>query len=167
MEVGYPSELEPLLLPYSDGMSDICGNAPTMYANVPAEVIMDVVCKHCGLRSDTAKLPDLLLVYEAAAAVVANAVAYEKEAERDENGHSWAAAAVPPSTEESGVTSDGQRSPYAMEHMGAPPPPPPPMNTPTQQVRPTTIPGELTPPQELKQVEISPIERKNEDYYKF
>ena len=53
VEVGYPSETEPLLMPYSDGMSEICGSAPTMYANVPAEVIMNVVCKHCGLRSDS------------------------------------------------------------------------------------------------------------------
>ena len=147
-------------------MSDICGNAPSMYANVPTDVIMDVICKHCGLRSDSEKLPELLFEYEAAAAVVTNAVANEKEAERDENGMLWAAAAIPPTTDESSVTSDSRRSPYAMEHMGAPPPPPPPTNTPTQQVRSTTtplVPGELTPPQQLRQVEISPIERKNEN----
>ena len=129
-------------------------SASTMYANVPAEVIRDVVCKHYGLRSDSARLPELAET-EAAAAAVATTTVTEAKEERDENGSLWAAACVPPSsTEESSVTSDERRSPYSMTHMGAPPPPPPPI---------TPIPGEITPPQQLREVEISPIEIKKED----
>ena len=182
VEVGYPSEMEPLLMPYSDGMSEICGGAPSMYANVPAEVIMDVVCKHFGLRSDSAHLPKLALPgADAAAATGAEEKESETEEERDENGCKWAAAAVPPTTsDESSVTSDERRSPYSMEHMGAPPPPPPPISqllvmgspmsptsfmttmTEPQTTVPTTT-GELTPPQRLRQVEMSPIEKEDEN----
>ena len=182
VEVGYPSEMEPLLMPYSDGMSEICGGAPSMYANVPAEVIMDVVCKHFGLRSDSAHLPELMLPgADAAAATGAEEKESETEEERDENGCKWAAAAVPPTTsDESSVTSDERRSPYSMEHMGAPPPPPPPISqllvmgspmsptsfmttmTELQTTVPTTT-GELTPPQRLRQVEMSPIGKEDEN----
>ena len=69
---------------YSDGMSDICGGAPSMYANVPADVIMDVVSKHCGLRSDSARLPELVLPETTAAiAAMAEAKANEEEEERE------------------------------------------------------------------------------------
>ena len=128
----YPSETEPQLLPCSDGMSEICGSAPAMYANVPAEVIREVVNKHHGLRSDSVSLPELVTTGASAAAAAAattttaEAKASETEEERDENGCLWVAAAIPPTTtEESSVTSDDRLSPHSMAHMGAPPPPPP------------------------------------------
>ena len=187
VEVGYPSETEILLLPYSDGMSEICGSAPAMYANVPAEVIREVVNKHHGLRSDSVSLPELVTTGASAAAAAATTITAEAKAsetaeERDENGCLWAAAAIPPTTtEESSVTSDDRRSPYSMAHMGAPPPPPPatlppplamgspisPTSFMTARNAMTTImplmPGEMTPPLRLRQVEMSPIEKRDEN----
>ena len=89
-------------------MSEICGNAPTMYANVPAEVIVDVpvVIKHCGLRSDSAKLPELVWAEATVAAATTEEKVSDTEEERDENGCSWAASATPPITNEFSVTSD-------------------------------------------------------------
>ena len=155
VEVGCPSETEPMILPYSDGTSVIYGRVSTMYVNVPAEVIRDVVCKHYGLRSDSnARIPELVET-EAAAAASATTTVTEVKEERDERGSLWLATCVSPSsTEESNVMSDESHSPYSMTHMGESPPPPPPI---------TPIPGEITPPQQVREGEISPIERKKED----
>ena len=154
-----------------------------MYANVPAEVIMNVVCKHCGLRSDSVQLPALVVPEATAAEATAGEKESETDEERDENGCKWAAAAVPPTTDESSVMSDDRHSPCSMDHMGAPPPPPPPLpiNLPLAMGSPISptrfletmatmmppMPGEMTPPQQLRQVEMSPIEKKEENQYKF
>ena len=69
-------------------------------------------------------------------------------------GAKAAACLTPISTKKSNVMSDKRRSPYSMTHMGSPPPPPPSI---------TPITGEIPPPQQLREVEISPIERKKED----
>ena len=53
------------------------------------------------------------------------------------------------------VAVAGTGSPYSVMHLGAPPPPPPPMTTTTE-----TRVGELTPPPQLRNVEMSPIEKK-------
>ena len=42
-EVGYPSDVEPLLMPYAEDEKQPTG---TVYAYVPAQVIADVIAKH-------------------------------------------------------------------------------------------------------------------------
>ena len=151
VEVGYPSEWEDLLLPYTDNNTDrtpvICGAAPTLYVNVPPHVISTVIRKHAGLAHDSGRLPPMVDV--------------------DENGSMWAAAAVPPS--ESGESdteeeAEGYGSPSSAVHLGVPPPLPPPQpHGPPTPVTPTTTVnarvGELTPPQSLTDAGLSPIER--------
>ena len=156
VEVGYPSKKETLLLPWGDDASEAYDGPPTMYAHVPAAVVKTVVSRHGGLREDSGEMPALMTEEEKENEA--------EEEERDENGCLWAAAAVPPTTteEESSTTDDEHRSPYSMIHMGAPPPPPPPLpqtdNTPHTQQRT----GALTSPQQLRQLEMSPIETDEE-----
>ena len=45
-EVGFPSEVEPLLMPYAEDES--CPTA-TVYGWVPVQVIVDIVAKHGGI----------------------------------------------------------------------------------------------------------------------
>ena len=45
-EVGYPSEAEPLLMPY---VEDASRPTSTVYGYVPAHVIADVIAKHGGI----------------------------------------------------------------------------------------------------------------------
>ena len=61
VEVGYPSAVEPLLMPYRDAASvaDVCV-APPIYVAVPARVIHEVIEAHAGLRHDSAALPPLV-----------------------------------------------------------------------------------------------------------
>ena len=53
VEAAYPSEWEDLLLPFTDNDTDrtpvICGTAPTLYVNVPASVIREMINKHGGM----------------------------------------------------------------------------------------------------------------------
>ena len=53
VEAAYPSEWEDLLLPFTDNDTDrtpvICGTAPTLYVNVPASVIREMISKHGGM----------------------------------------------------------------------------------------------------------------------
>ena len=157
VEVGYPSEWEDLLLPYTDNNTDrtpaICGVAPTLYVNVPPHVISAIIRKHTGLtdtglRHDSGQLPPMI--------------------DMDENGSMWVAAAVPPSESEeseSEAEAEGYESPSSAMHMGAAPPPPPPMpNAPPTPMTPAaaaaaTRVGALTPPQTLTDAGLSPIER--------
>ena len=82
VEVGYPSELEHLLLPFTDNNTErtpvICGMAPTLYVNVPPITIRAIIQKHGGMTADRDKLPPMVEV--------------------DEDGYFWSAAAEPPST---------------------------------------------------------------------
>ena len=140
VEVGYPSEWEDLLLPFTDKNADrtpiICGMAPTLYVNVPPSTIRAVIEKHGGMTVDSGRLPRMVEV--------------------DERGYLWAEAAPVPS--DLSMTDDVT---YAEEHgyvdpvvptsvvqLGAPPPPPPP----TPPVR-----GALTPPASMREITISPI----------
>ena len=138
VEVAYPSMWEDLLLPYTDNNTDrtpvICGMAPTLYVNVPARVVREVIDKHGGMAEHSGRLPRMT--------------------EADEDGHLWAEPAVPPSTTDTEEESEeeGEGSPTSMAHIGAPPPPPPP--TPNAYRV-----GALTPPQSLQDTGISPIER--------
>ena len=138
MEVGYPSAMEPLLMPYRDVASivDVCA-APPIYVQVPARVIQEVVAAHAGLRHDSAALPPMVEL---------------------DNGYEWAAAAPPPSTTES-EPSAGEAgvdlAPTSVIHLGAPPPPPPTTTTPMI--------GALTPPLTLRNEETSPIVIEDEE----
>jgi hypothetical protein len=48
LEVGFPSECEPLLEEYAEDSADL---TETVYGYVPAEVILEVIEKHGGLVS--------------------------------------------------------------------------------------------------------------------
>ena len=90
-------------------------------------VIYEVIGAHGDMRHESAPLPPLVEL---------------------DNGYEWAAAAIPPSSSE---TSDGEEvwadeAPTSAVHLGASPPPPP-----TPQI------GALTPPQVLRNEEISII----------
>ena len=150
VEVGYPSEWEDRLLPFTDNNTDrtpeICGVAPTLYVNVPPHVISAIIRKHAGLRHDSGELPPMV--------------------DMDANGSLWAAAAEPPSeSEESEVEVEGYGSPSSAVHMGAASPLPPPIpHGPPTPMTPTTAAtdirvGALTPPQTLTDAGLSPIER--------
>lgn len=144
VEVGYPSEWEDLLLPFTDNNTDrtpvICGVTPTLYVNVPPSAIRAVIQKHGGMTADSGNLPPMVEV--------------------DEDGHLWAAAAEPPST--TSEEDDDEEALTSVVHMGAPPPSPPPM-TPEMiaELRTTTQArrGAITPPQTLTLEAISPIEK--------
>ena len=164
VEVGYPNQLESLLMPFCDAPSLIVGAPPVLYVLVPAYTIRAVIEKHAGLRHDSYPLPDM-----------------DKNTwDRDEDGLPWAMQCLPPtSSDTDSDDSDYVRavaaavaaeeaaaaaisgSPHSTIHLGAPPPPPPP-TTPLPPPPPTTPEmrlGELTPPQRLRDEEISPIER--------
>jgi len=49
VEVGYPSEEEPLLMPYVEEKSN---PLQTVYGYVPSEVVAEVITKHGGLKND-------------------------------------------------------------------------------------------------------------------
>ena len=61
VEVGYPSELEELLMPYAeaDGIQ-VVGMRPTLYVNVPAAVVQAVVEAHGGIAIGHLPPPDVL-----------------------------------------------------------------------------------------------------------
>jgi len=46
-ELGYPSDIEPLIIPYVEDEAD---PTETVYAHVPAEVVYDVIQKHGGVK---------------------------------------------------------------------------------------------------------------------
>ena len=153
VEVGYPNQLEPLLMPFRDAPSLIVGAPPVLYVRVPAHTIRAVVAKHAGLRHDSYPLPDM--------------------EDRDEDGFLWAAPAMPPTSSDTdsddsayvaavaaavaaeAAAAAGAGSPQSMIHLGAPPPPPPPLPPATPEMRV----GELTPPPQLRYEEMSPIEK--------
>ena len=150
VEVGYPNAWEDLLLPYTDNNTDrtpvVCGQAPTLYVNVPPSVISGIIHKHAGMRYDSGKLPPMV--------------------DLDEEGSLWAAAAEPPSDTPSDVEESEEieeyGSPSSAVHLGAPPPPPPPtptVSTPTATTNYGQRTGALTPPQSLQDTGLSPIER--------
>ena len=68
VEVGYPNELETLLLPYADGPR-IVGMRPMLYVNVPAEVVEAIITKHSVMMSG--QLPELVTRAVCAAATAA------------------------------------------------------------------------------------------------
>ena len=150
VEVAYPSEWEDLLLPYTDNNTDrtpaICGAAPTLYVNVPPQVIHAVIQKHAGLASDSGQLPPM--------------------EEYDEDGYLWAAAAEV-SSDYSEPEAEAYGSPSSAVHLGAPPPTPPPLpyRTPTTETTSAAVAaaatrvGALTPPLSLTDAGLSPIER--------
>ena len=140
--MGWPNQLEDRLMPYGDTATSP-DSRPTVYVNVPAGVIYEVVASHGGIRSG--RLPPMVEV--------------------DENGHEWAAAAEPPteSEEEEETESDEGEEEEAgaltsVIHMGAPPPPPPPL---TEEMQTT---GPLQPPAALLRAAMSPIERTYENF---
>ena len=143
VEVGYPSEWEDLLLPYTDNNTDrtpvVCVTAPTLYVNVSPPTIKAVIAKHGGLTAESGKLPPMVEV--------------------DERGYQWAAAAEVPSdlsmTEEEGE-DDEPETLSSVVQLGAPPPPPPPL--PTQTTR-----GAISPPQLLRELTVSPIAKTQTD----
>ncbi len=52
VEVGFPSQLEPLLMPYVDGDPTEIGNATEqVYGYVPVELVREVIEKHGGMVS--------------------------------------------------------------------------------------------------------------------
>ena len=129
VEIGYPNELEDALLPYS-GQMMICGHMPTIYTNVPAKTLKEVVAKHGGLRRDSERLPDLV--------------------ETDEDGCQWAAAAQLPSTEEeTDSESDEQAPPPPLPT--TPHPAPAPARTGALTPPTTLTNAELSPIQEAKE----------------
>ena len=111
---------------------------PPLCVNVPTQVIYVIVRKHEGLREDSESLPDLV--------------------ELDEDGYEWTAVAVPPTTSEesteegSGYVEDG---PTSVTQVGAPSPPPPETTPPTRL-------GSLTPPTQMRNLMMSPIENDDE-----
>ena len=116
VEAAYPSEWEDLLLPYTDSSTPvICGITPTMYVNVPANVIREMINKHGGMARRSGHLPRMV--------------------EYHSDGYQWAEAAVPPSTDSETMTIDDEEedegrdvgSPTSAAHVGAPPPLPPPL----------------------------------------
>ena len=56
VEVGFPSEQEPLLMPYVE-VED--GRWDTVYPYTPVDVVYDVIIKHGGLKSSRDSLPPL------------------------------------------------------------------------------------------------------------
>ena len=139
VEVGYPNQWEPLLLPFSNDPNPKSGYAPIIYQNVPAKTLREVVERHEGLRRDSARLPELI--------------------ETDESGYQWAAAAeIPPSIDEASAEGDPEAgSPSSAINMGAPPPPPPPISQLTPTINATARTGALTPPTTMQDITISPI----------
>ena len=142
VEVTYPSEWEDLLLPFTDNNTDrtpvICATAPTLYVNVPPSTIRAVIKKHGGLTLDSGNLPPMVEV--------------------DERGFLWAAAAEVPSD----LSADSTESedvdpnmPTSVVQLGLPPPPPPAYPPPPTTTGPTR--GEITPPQPLRELTVSPI----------
>ena len=47
-EIGYPSEAEPLLMPYAE---DADHPTDTVYGYVPVQVLVDVIAKHGGVAN--------------------------------------------------------------------------------------------------------------------
>ena len=97
VEVGYPNRLEELLLPYADGASTIAGLRPTLYVNVPAEVVLETIEMHAGMVAG--QLPEL-------ATSEASEAAYD-------------------ASSDDSATDDAYAAPTSVVHLGAPPPPPP------------------------------------------
>ena len=132
---------------FCDVPSLIVGTPPVLHVCVTAHVMRAVVVKHGELRHDSYPLPDM--------------------EERDEDGFLWAAPAMPPTSSDTDSDDSayaaaqyaaavaGNGSPYSAVHMGAPPPPPPPLPT-----TPAIRLGELTPPPQLRNEDISPIGKK-------
>ena len=72
VEVGFPSEREPLLMPYVEGAVQPHGTFPTdtggwdtVYPYVPVDVVYDVIIKHGGLASSQDTLPPMegIIIY--------------------------------------------------------------------------------------------------------
>ena len=153
VEVAFTSEWEDLLIPYRDKSEPaICGMRPALYVNVPAETVREVIVKHAGMTRGSGQLPRMIEV--------------------DEDGVQWAAAAEPPTSSDTGDSDSGmeadeeddsRRSPYSAIHMGAPPP----LSSslpPTETGAATTVVGEITPPPQLRQMTMSPIETTHEEF---
>ena len=100
VEIGYPSELEPLLMPFRDAPQLYTSIEPTLFVNVPADTVRAVIQYHCGLRFDSAQLPPLI--------------------DFDD---------VPPTPSPDPETEDStiDGSPTSSIQVGNPPPPPPPL----------------------------------------
>ena len=110
VEVGFPSEIEPLLMPFSDTPNIYTSIVPDIYANVPADTIRAVIQYHAGLRHDSAQLPPLVDYSEV--------------------------PPTPPPSPPPAALHEG--SPTSMIHLGDPPPPPPPLPASTGQLSPPT-----------------------------
>ena len=92
--------------------------------------------------------------------------------EVDEDGVQWAEAAVPPTSSDTGDSDSGMEadeedddrsSPYSAMHMGTPPSLSPPL-PPTETGAAAAAVGEITPPPQLKQMTMSPIETTHEEF---
>ena len=131
VEVTYPSEWEDLLLPFTDsGTPTICGEVSTLYVNVPASVVREMVKKHGGMVHRSGKLPRMVEV--------------------DEDGCAWAEAAVPPTDTET-ETEDEEGEDEGISRgveMGSP-------ISPTAMMAMT---GQISPPPALINAIFSPIQ---------
>jgi hypothetical protein len=56
MEVGFPSEEEPLINQYAEDSNDYTG---TVYGYVPVEIIQEVITKHGGIDTDKTFVSEL------------------------------------------------------------------------------------------------------------
>ena len=59
MEVGFPSEEEPLINQYAEDSNDYTG---TVYRYVPIEIIQEVITKHGGIDTDKTFVSELTKV---------------------------------------------------------------------------------------------------------
>ena len=131
VEVGGPSELEELLLPYADGPSAEPGMRPMIYVNVPAAVVLAVLAKHGGMV--TGQIPVMATgeVDEGMAELAAAPESGEDEEmpELEEAPESGEDSSSNMLTEEE--TEDDYdymlTQPTSVVQLGAPPPSPPPL----------------------------------------
>ena len=113
VEVGGPSELEELLLPYADGPNVVAGLRPDVYVNVPAAVVRAVLAKHGGMVAG--QLPQMTPAM--AAGAEEDGMPALMEADEDSSSDML--------TEDETDEEDEGDALTSVVHLGAPPPPPP------------------------------------------
>ena len=161
VEVGYPNLLEELLLPYADGPSTIAGLRPTLYVNVPAEVVLETIDMHAGIAEG--QLPELVTCTRSndassedtdsggAASSIHLAEVRPEDVRFDSNGEMWAAACEPPEDTPSTLMIDTDTYIEVGETM----------RSPTAPAASVTGLGLLSPPPTLMHAPISPIQMTN------
>ena len=186
VEVAYPNRLEELILPYADGASTIAGLRPTIYVNVPAEVVLATIEAHAGMVAG--QLPELATSERTSdssdeadeAYAVPTSVVHlgappppppsttsihlddvsDRDVSFDSNGSMWAAACEPPDDTPSALTIDTSNA-FDNEDgamMGSPLSPTMFMDMMT--AFPTAF-GPLSPPPALLYAAFSPIQPTN------